>query len=89
MDNAVLKISVSAYGSSSSNGRSTNSAESCPRERREDGLHLHAGKGRVSFSDNDIRELFDFAKKAGFDIIQQDFIRAYNRTRQGNPGVGL
>ena len=33
-------------------------------------------KGRVSFSDNDIKELFAFAEAAGFDIID-DYADAY------------
>jgi hypothetical protein len=76
MDNAVLKIRLSAYGSELLEWSLIKFAESCRARGVKTAFIYMPEKGRVSFSDNDIKELFDIAKKAGFDIIE-DYSGAY------------
>ncbi len=76
MDNAVLKIRLSAYGSELLEWSLIKFAESCRAKGVKTAFIYMPEKGRVSFSDNDIKELFDIAKEAGFDIIE-DYSGAY------------
>lgn len=76
MDNAVLKIRLSAYGSELLGWSLKKFAETCRARGVKTAFIYMPEKGRVSFSDNDITELFTFAKEAGFDIIA-DYADAY------------
>jgi len=76
MDNAVLKIRLSAFGSELLEWSLKRFAESCRAKGVQSVFVFMPEKGRVSFSDNDIKELFDFAEAAGFDIIA-DYADAY------------
>lgn len=76
MDNAVLKIRLSAYGSELLEWSLKDFAETCRANGVKTAFIYMPEKGRVSFSDNDIKELFEDAKAAGFDIIA-DYSDAY------------
>ncbi|MBI2421401.1 MAG: hypothetical protein HYV27_01135 [Candidatus Hydrogenedentes bacterium] len=76
MDESVLKIRLSNYGSELLDWSLKRFADSC-RKRGVTSVWIYMPeKGRISFSDRDIKEIFASAENAGFDLIL-DYSGAY------------
>lgn len=76
-DEALAKIRLSAYGTEMLQWAFQRFAETCHEKGIKAVFIFMPEKGRVSFSDRDIKELFKFADEAGFDWIE-DYSDAYD-----------